>query len=236
MFRMLLDGLADYDRCADDAKTDLLNDRMRACFAACGLGRLAVAGDAVVINVRGKRTDASTPMPAGVTPGTSSFHVDTSVFEPDGDGYAQLRAVLAAYDMDGDGAHVWIVPDGFMASLSPVEEIWEGEGGGYFSHESMCVLNTSARPTRCTLEVFFEDASRPPFTHAFDVAPHQSSHYRLDKLKDEDGSPLIPKDCPVSYKITSLDTPVVVQGSRILTSGRGSEFGSFGTAMAWTPQ
>ncbi|MEO2005786.1 MAG: sensory rhodopsin transducer [Candidatus Poribacteria bacterium] len=236
MFRMLLEGLADYAPCSDDAKTDLLNDHMHACFAACGLGRLAVAGDVVVVNVRGKRADASASMPAGVSAETSSFLVDTSAFELEGDGYDQLDDILAAYDRDGDGAFVWIIPDGFLASLSPVEKIWEGEGGGYFSHESICVLNTSARTTRCTLEVFSEEPTRPPFTHAFEVAPHQSSHYRLDKLKGDDGSPLIPKDCPVSYKITSLDTPVVVQGSRILTSGRGSEFGSFGTAMAWTPR
>jgi len=206
-----------------------------ACFAACGLGRLAVSGDNIVINVRGTLREDSAATPPGVTLGASSIRVYAPALHVDGDGYDQLNAILAAYDLDGDGAHVWIIPDGFMASLSPVEEIWEGEGGGYFSHESMCVLNTSARPTRCTLEVFFEDPERDPFTHAFDVAAHQSSHYRLDKLKADDGSPLIPKDCPVSYKITSLDTPVVVQGSRILTSGRGSEFGSFGTAMGWTP-
>ena len=235
MFRTLLEGLADYAACDDDARTDLLNDRMHACFAACGLGRLAVSGDSVVVNIRGTLREDSTATPAGVTLGASSFSIHVPALVVAGDGYDELRTILAAYDLHGDGAHVWIIPDGFMASLSPVEDIWEAEGGGYFSHESMCVLNTSARPTRCTLEVFFEDASRAPFTHAFEVAAHQSSHYRLDKLKADDGSPLIPKDCPVSYKITSLDTPVVVQGSRILTSGRGSEFGSFGTAMAWTP-
>ncbi len=236
MFRSLLAGLADYDGLPDAVASDLLNDRMRACFAACGLGRLAVADGSVVVNVRGARRDASASAPDGIALGASCFHVDPAAFTVDGDGYAQLDQVLVAYDLDGDGAHMWIVPDGFMASLSPVEEIWEADGGGYFSHESMCVLNTSDRATRCTLEVFFEDATVAPFTHQFSVAGRQSAHYRLDKLKGDDGEPLIPKDSPVSYKITSLDTPVVVQGSRILTSGRSSEFGSFGTAMAWTPQ
>jgi hypothetical protein len=50
------------------------------------------------------------------------------------------------------------------------------------------------------------------------------------------GEPLIAKDAPVSYKITSLDSRIVVQGSRILTSGEDSIFASFGTVMAWCPQ
>jgi hypothetical protein len=58
----------------------------------------------------------------------------------------------------------------------------------------------------------------------------------LDKLKDVNGEPLIAKDAPVSYKITSLDSRIVVQGSRILTSGEDSIFASFGTVMAWCPQ
>jgi hypothetical protein len=236
MFRTLLDGLTDYEGLGDADVSDLLNDRMRACFAACGLGRLAIVDGTAVVNVRGALRDASAAVPTGISLGASCFRVASETFTAEGDGYAQLEGILAAYDLDGDGAHVWIVPDGFMASLSPVEEIWEADGGGYFSHESMCVLNTSARATRCTLEVFFEDEAMAPFTHSFSVAAHQSAHYRLDKLKDDDGEPLIPKDSPVSYKITSLDTPVVVQGSRILTSGRSSEFGSFGTAMGWTPQ
>ena len=61
-------------------------------------------------------------------------------------------------------------------------------------------------------------------------------NYRLDKLKNENGEPLIAKDAPVSYKITSRDARVVVQGSRILTSGENSIFASFGTVMAWCPQ
>ena len=61
-------------------------------------------------------------------------------------------------------------------------------------------------------------------------------HYRLDKLKAENDDPLIAKDQPTSYKITSLSAKVVVQGSRILTSGDHSEFASFGTVIAWTPQ
>ncbi len=236
MFRMLLDTLSDYDDLGDAVASDLANDRMRRCFAACGLGRLAAVDGAVVVTVRGALRGASASVPVGISLGSASFRVDRAAFAVDGDGYAQLVGILAAYDLDGDGAHVWIVPDGFLASLSPVEDIWEADGGGYFSHESMCVLNTSSRATRCTLEVFFEDESMPPFSHAFSVDAHQSAHYRLDRLKDDAGEPLIPKDSPVSYKITSLDTPVVVQGSRILTSGRSSEFGSFGTAMAWTPQ
>ncbi|MCY3024570.1 MAG: sensory rhodopsin transducer, partial [Planctomycetota bacterium] len=136
----------------------------------------------------------------------------------------------------GDGAYVWIVPDGYMAALSAHEKRWEREGGGYFSHESMCVQNTGARPTRCELTVYFEAPKRGVLRHAFEVPAQRSIHLRLDKIPGMRGEPFIPKSTPVGYKIVSRDAPVVVQGSRILTSGCDSEFASFGTAMAWTPQ
>ncbi|MCY4567673.1 MAG: sensory rhodopsin transducer [Candidatus Poribacteria bacterium] len=147
-----------------------------------------------------------------------------------------IADALTYYSSDGDGAYVWIVPDGYMAALTPAEQGWEAHGGGYFSHESICISNTADRGTCCLLEVLYEDPALKNVSCEFEVPAHRSVHYRLDMLKTENGDPLIAKDAPVSYKITSRDTRVVVQGSRILTSGENSTFASFGTVMAWCPQ
>ena len=143
---------------------------------------------------------------------------------------------LKSYTSDGDGAYVWIVPDGYMAGLTPTEREWEQHGGGYFSHESICISNTADIDTQCLLEVLYEDTEMQNVSCAFDVPAQRSVHYRLDKLKDAKGDHLIAKDAPVSYKITSREARIVVQGSRILTSGEDSMFASFGTVMAWCPQ
>jgi len=229
---LALQELADLE---PSTQTLLLNDRFGDCAAALGLGKMAVVGDReVILNVRGTLKEGASA-PSGVTFGSGSLRIRFDAFHIEGDGYAQLAALLSAYDSEGDGSYVWFVPDGYMASLSAVEQVWEKYGGGYFSHESICVLNTANRPTRCRLEAFYEDTSRPSVSSDFEVAAKQSLHYRLDKLRAPDGSPLIAKNAPTSYKLTSFDTRVIVQASRILTSGRSSEFASFGTTMAWTP-
>ena len=147
-----------------------------------------------------------------------------------------ITDALKCYSSDGDGAYVWVIPDGYMAALTPTEQEWDAHGGGYFSHESICISNTADRGTRCLLEVLYEDTALENVSCEFEVPAQRSVHYRLDKLKAENGEPLITKDAPVSYKITSRDARVVVQGSRILTSGENSTFASFGTVMAWCPQ
>ncbi len=147
-----------------------------------------------------------------------------------------ITDALKCYSSDGDGAYVWVIPDGYMAALTPTEQEWDAHGGGYFSHESICISNTADKDTRCLLEVLYEDTALENVSCEFEVPAQRSVHYRLDKLMTENGEPLITKDAPVSYKITSRDARVVVQGSRILTSGENSTFASFGTVMAWCPQ
>ena len=156
--------------------------------------------------------------------------------DEDIDDLEAIADALKSYSSDGDGAYVWVIPDGYMAALTPAEQEWEKHGSGYFSHESICISNTADIDTRCLLEVLYEDTAMENVSCEFDVPAHRSVHYRLDKLKDAKGEPLIAKDAPVSYKITSLDSRIVVQGSRILTSGEDSIFASFGTVMAWCPQ
>ena len=211
--------------------TTLLNDAFGDWLASQGVSHLMMLGDnTLCLNVRGELEHENA---ANGIRSYSRFLVislDKVAEEPE-----VIADALKCYSSDGDGAYVWIIPDGYMAALTPAEQEWEAHGGGYFSHESICISNTADRDTRCLLEVLYEDPALENVSCEFEVSAHRSVHYRLDKLKDANGEPLIAKDAPVSYKITSRDTRIVVQGSRILTSGENSAFASFGTVMAWCP-
>ena len=215
-----------------EALTILINDTFGDWLTSQGVSYLMMLGDnTLCLNVTGQLERS---IPAEGIKAYSRFLI-ISLDKVDANPEAITEA-LTSYASDGDGAYVWVIPDGYMAALTPAEQEWEQHGGGYFSHESICISNTADIDTRCVLEVLYEDPALENVSCEFDVPAHRSVHYRLDKLKAENGEPLIAKDAPVSYKITSRDARVVVQGSRILTSGENSIFASFGTVMAWSPQ
>ncbi len=233
-FGQVLTTIEDYKQAGISLETltTLLNDAFGDWLASQGVSHLMMLRDnTVCLNVRGKLKHAN---PARGIKFRSRFLV-ISLDQVD-DNPEAIADALKCYNSDGDGAYVWVIPDGYMAALTPAEQKWEQQGGGYFSHESICISNTADIDTRCLLEVLYEDPAMENVSCEFDVPAHRSVHYRLDKLKDANGEPLIAKDAPVSYKITSRDARVVVQGSRILTSGENSIFASFGTVMAWSPQ
>lgn len=215
-----------------DTLTALLNNTFKDWLASQGVSRIDMLSPTCLwFTVQGElKQPHSVP---GIKLYDRFFVVDRKEVHKNPEAIADA---LKCYNSDGDGAYVWVIPDGYMAALTPAEQEWEEHGGGYFSHESICISNTADRDTRCLLEVLYEDPTLENVSCEFDVPAHRSVHYRLDKLKDENGEPLIAKDAPVSYKITSRDTRIVVQGSRILTSGENSAFASFGTVMAWCPQ
>ena len=234
-FGTLLATIQDYKQAGisnPEILTTLLNDLFGDWFASQGISRLTMlSAKKLCLNVTGelKHTNSA----KGI-----EFHSRFLVIFLDDVAEAPetIAEALKCYTSEGDGAYVWVIPDGYMAALTPAEQEWEQHGGGYFSHESICISNTADIDTRCLLEVLYEDPALENVSCEFDVPAHRSVHYRLDKLKAENGEPLIAKDAPVSYKITSRDARVVVQGSRILTSGENSIFASFGTVMAWYPQ
>ena len=233
-FGQLLTTIEDYKQAGISLETltTLINDTFGDWLASQGISHLMMLGDnTLCMNVRGelKHTNPTT----GIR--TYSRFLVISLDEV-AEAPGPIADALKCYSSDGDGAYVWIIPDGYMAALTPAEQEWEAHGGGYFSHESICVSNTADRDTRCLLEVLYEDPALDNVSCEFTVPAHRSVHYRLDQLKDENGEPLIAKDAPVSYKVTSRDARIVVQGSRILTSGENSTFASFGTVMAWCPQ
>jgi len=233
-FGQLLTTIQDYKQSILDLEilTTLLNDTFGDWLASQGVSHLMMLGDnTVCLNVRGT---LKRPTSLNGIKTHSRFLVIS--LDRVNDSPETIADALKCYSSDGDGAYVWIIPDGYMAALTPAEQEWEAHGGGYFSHESICISNTADNDTRCLLEVLYEDPALENVSCEFEVPAHRSVHYRLDQLKREDGEPLIAKDAPVSYKITSRDARVVVQGSRILTSGENSAFASFGTVMAWCPQ
>ena len=216
-----------------DTVTALLNNTFGDWLASQGVSRVDLLSPKCLwFTVQGQLEQTHTV--PGIELHDRFFVVDRDeVKEKNADVIADA---LACYSSDGDGAYVWIVPDGYMAALTPTEQEWEAHGGGYFSHESICISNTADRGTSCLLEVLYEEPALENVSCEFEVPAHRSLHYRLDMLKTENDEPLIVKDAPVSYKITSRDARIVVQGSRILTSGENSAFASFGTVMAWCPQ
>lgn len=233
-FGQVLTTIEDYKQAGISLETltTLLNDAFGDWLASQGISQLMMLGDnTLCLNVRGELKHAKPAMGIRAYSRFLVISLDQVAENPEG-----IADALKYYTSDGDGAYVWIIPDGYMATLTPAEQEWEVHGGGYFSHESICVSNTADTDTRCLLEVLYEDPTLDNVSCEFEVAAHRSVHYRLDKLKDENGEPLIAKDAPVSYKVTSYNTRIVVQGSRILTSGENSMFASFGTVMAWCPQ
>ncbi len=211
--------------------TTLLNDTVGDWLASQGVSSLTMLGDnTVYLNVRGELKHTTSINGIKTHSRFLVISLDQIRNTPE-----TIAEALKCYTSEGDGAYVWVIPDGYMAALTPAEQEWEQHGGGYFSHESICISNTADIDTRCRLEVLYEDTTLENVSCEFDVPAHRSVHYRLDKLEDENGEPLIAKDAPVSYKITSRDARIVVQGSRILTSGENSIFASFGTVMAWCP-
>ncbi len=233
-FGQLLTTIQEYQRSILDLEvlTNLFNDSFGDWLASQGVSRLDMLADNLLhLNVRGTLKQENPITGIKLYPRSFVVSLDEVTKNPE-----SIADALTCYSSDGDGAYVWVVPDGYMAALTPAEQEWEAHGGGYFSHESICISNTADRGTCCLLDVLYEDPALKNVSCEFEVPAHRSVHYRLDMLKTENGDPLIAKDAPVSYKITSRDTRIVVQGSRILTSGENSTFASFGTVMAWCPQ
>ena len=213
----------------------MLNDSFGAWLSAHHFGRVELLSDnRLLFNVNGQLID-QTETVIGIFQNHRFLVVSLSQFDDLQSAANAISQAITNYQFLGDGAYIWLIPDGFMAELSEQEKIWQSNGEGYFSHESICTSNTSDFDTICFLEVLYEDLGLESTSCQFNVQSYQSIHFRLDQLQNKNGSPMIKKNAPTSYKITSQKAKIVVQGSRILTSGLNSQFASFGTVMAWTP-
>jgi len=109
---------------------------------------------------------------------------------------------------EGHGHRLWIVPDGYLASTP------EGCTGptGYFSHESVCILNDGDEPAECVLDIYYENGD-PIKGLCFTVGAERTWHYRMDACRDHAGH-LLPRDVPYALRLSS-NRNIVVQHSRL---------------------
>ena len=138
------------------AASEILNALHGAALKVFHVGRIVVAGPGqVVLTIHGERTRAGPAQGPGFWLARNFVELNLKDLNLE-TGARDLERALGEYRFSGDGAYVWVVPDGYLAPLTDLEKRWEREGGGYFSHEAVCVQNTGAVPTRCELEVCFE--------------------------------------------------------------------------------
>lgn len=108
----------------------------------------------------------------------------------------------------GEGAKVWLIPDGYLASPP-------GDDKPYQSHEAICVLNTGMEEAHIQLDFYFED--REPIKDvSITVGAERTFHIRLDK-PERLGGVRLPLNVPYAICIRS-DVPIVVQHSRLDTT------------------
>ena len=104
----------------------------------------------------------------------------------------------------GEGARVFIIPDGFLPR----------GGEGIDSHEAICVRNSGTETAHLVVTAYYAD--RPPAHSApIPVPGERDVHLHLD-APAELGGLSIPQETPYGLRISS-DRPVVLQHSRMDT-------------------
>jgi hypothetical protein len=107
---------------------------------------------------------------------------------------------------NSEGKRKWFVPDAYLPAES---------SGAASSHESACLLNTSAADARVAFTFYFEDRE-PIGPVEVALGARRTAHVRLDDPEALDGVDL-PRGVPYAYTVVS-DVPIVVQHSRLDTS------------------
>jgi len=104
----------------------------------------------------------------------------------------------------GEGARIFIIPDGYLPR----------GGQGIDSHEAICILNSGQQAATVIVTAYYAD--RPPQQGAPIVVPAERDlHLHLD-APAELGGLHIPQETPYGLRVES-DRPVVLQHSRMDT-------------------
>ena len=114
------------------------------------------------------------------------------------------------------GKHHWFVPDAYLPAEST---------SGFASHEAACLLNAGDREARVRFTFYFEDRD-PLGPVELVVGARRTWHVRLDD-PDSLGGVELPRGVPYAYAVES-DEPIVLQHSRLDTSGGYTLFTSLG--------
>ncbi|WP_338590733.1 sensory rhodopsin transducer [Paenibacillus sp. Y5S-9] len=108
-------------------------------------------------------------------------------------------------DPTATGHTYWVIPDGYIPPES---------SGTLESHESICVLNTSATDAELHITIYFED--REPLEGIVaEVPARRTKHIRTASLRS--GEQTIPMGVPYAITVSS-NIPVIIQYSRLDTT------------------
>lgn len=117
------------------------------------------------------------------------------------------------------GRTTWVIAEGWIPSEST------GEGPALESHETACLLNTSAEEAHVEITCYFTDRE-PVGPYRVTVPARRTLHQRFNDLTDPEP---VPRDTAYASVVTS-DVPVVVQHTRL--DSRQAELALLST-MAW---
>lgn len=102
------------------------------------------------------------------------------------------------------GKKVWAIAEGYIPTHST------GPSPEMESHETVCILNTSAETARIEIMIYFADKD-PIGPYRLEVCANRTSHIRFNNL---DNPEKIPRGVDFASTITS-NVPVIVQHTRL---------------------
>jgi hypothetical protein len=102
------------------------------------------------------------------------------------------------------GKKIWVIAEGYIPGYG------HGKEPEFTSHETACILNTSARDAQISITIFFADRD-PAGPYHLVVPARRTKHIRFNDLKDPER---IPHDTDYASVIMS-SVPVVVQHTRL---------------------
>ncbi len=126
--------------------------------------------------------------------------------------------------MSDIGKKIWIFPDAFLPAIGKPYKT--SDSGDQFSHESLCIVNTSNTEAKLSIDFLFEDTD-PIENYETIINSKRSLHLRLDKI--EINGEKLPREKPYSIILRS-NKNIVAQLSRLDTT---SEYNSFMTTLGW---
>ena len=116
-FGQLLTTIQDYKLAGIsnlETLSTLLNDTFGDWLASQGISHLMMLGDnTLCLNVRGALKDTTSVDGIKTRSRFLVISLDQVEDEPE-----RIAEALKNYTSDGDGAYVWVVPDGYMAALT----------------------------------------------------------------------------------------------------------------------
>ena len=126
--------------------------------------------------------------------------------------------------MNDLGKKIWVFPDAFL----PLEgEIYKTtNSGNQYSHESLCIVNSSSSIANLSIDFLYEDED-PIEDYITTIGIKRSLHLRLDQIEIK-GKKLL-REKPYSIILKS-DIKVVAQLSRLDTT---SQYNAFMTSLGW---